>query len=130
VHGKWLECVHQNSSASSASSLNSLANYYSTSSVKIDPNINQSVFYDDNSFYKPGYVREAIQFIKKSRQQFFEYQVILKAALNVDRQDEIYEKKKEIQDTEEGPEWIKELNKLVSSVDGKITQKLNKNIFF
>jgi hypothetical protein len=52
LHGKWLECVHRNTS-----SLNSLTNYYSTSSSKPDPNINQSVFYDDNAFYKPGYVR-------------------------------------------------------------------------
>jgi hypothetical protein len=50
--------------------------------------------------------------------------IFKQAALNVDRQDDIYDKKKEIQDTEEGPEWIKELNKLVAPAEG--TFKLKK----
>ncbi len=41
-----------------------------------------------------------------------------KAALNGKKEDSIFEKKKVIHDTEEGPEWIRELNKLIAT-DGK-----------
>ena len=44
--------------------------------------------------------------------------IFKQTALNCDNDGHIFEKKKEIQDTDEGPEWIKELNKMVSSVDG------------
>lgn len=39
-------------------------------------------------------------------------------ALNCDRTDTIFEKKQPRHDLEEGPEWIKELNKFISNIDG------------
>ena len=45
---------------------------------------------------------------------------IYKAATNYNRSDQLFDKAKSIQDTDEGPEWIKDLNKLVTSnLDGK-----------
>ena len=58
VHGKWLECVyqgHQAVTAGGGSGVSSLVNYYSSNvNSKFEPN--QAVFYDESSFYKPGYV--------------------------------------------------------------------------
>jgi hypothetical protein len=55
----------------------------------------QNIFYDNNLLYKHGSM-----------------------ALNYNRNDTIYDNKKSMQDTEEGPEWIRELNKLISYIDG------------
>lgn len=44
---------------------------------------------------------------------------LLQAATNCNISTNIYDKKTTIQDNEEGPEWIKELNKLVTSTEGK-----------
>ena len=38
--------------------------------------------------------------------------------MNYNRNDTIFETKSVGHDLEEGPEWIKELNKLISTVDG------------
>ena len=43
---------------------------------------------------------------------------VFKTALNCDKAEQYFGKKKEIEETEEGPEWIKELNKFDSSLDG------------
>jgi hypothetical protein len=99
LDGKWLEMAHlATNTTNSVSNINSLVGaYYSQSSPKLlQDNQNQQnqmmIFYDDNSFYKPG-----------------------QAATSCNRSDPFYEKKKAIQDTDEGPEWIKDLNKLVTS---------------
>lgn len=99
LDGKWLEMAHlATNTTTSVSNINSLVGaYYSQSSPKLlQDNQNQQnqmmIFYDDNSFYKPG-----------------------QAATSCNRSDPFYEKKKAIQDTDEGPEWIKDLNKLVTS---------------
>lgn len=92
LHGKWLECVYQINPTAQSS-------YYSS---KFDPSNSQTLFYDDYSFYKPGY-----------------------SALNFHQIDDVFEKKKDLQDTEEGPEWIKELNKLVTSGDDDIPSQLS-----
>ena len=42
----------------------------------------------------------------------------LKTALNCNRSDPVYEDKQKLNDIEDGPEWIKELNKLITTVDG------------
>ena len=85
VHGKWLECAYKNNQVGTFPSY-----YYSNSK----PEQNQ-VFYDDNSFYRPG-----------------------PTALNCHRNENVLlEKKKAMQESEEGPEWIKELNELVSNLD-------------
>lgn len=88
LHGKWLECAYQNNQNNSQ--LNTISNYYQNAK-----NENTQIFYDDNTFYKPG-----------------------STALNCHRNENIImEKKKALQYSEEGPDWIKELNKLVSNID-------------
>jgi len=49
LHGKWLECAYRGN----ISTANSLA----TASIN-QKDQNQSIFYDNNSFYKPGSVSE------------------------------------------------------------------------
>ncbi len=92
-----MELAYQSNVTNNSST--SLASFYGTTQAN---KVNQNqVFYDDNSFYRPG-----------------------SNALNCSRNDNLFEKKKEVHDTEEGPEWIKELNKLVQSTMEGIT--LNK----
>lgn len=103
IDGKWLELAHQ--ANMSTSSINSLTSYYnaSSSTTKLD-----QIFYDDNSLYRPG-----------------------QAATSCNRMDQ-FEKSKLIQDTDEGPEWIKELNKLVTStsLDGiiRLTESFERDV--
>ena len=95
VHGKWLECAYQNNQISNSS------NYYSNQKQE-----QSQIFYDDNSFYRPG-----------------------PAALNCNRTENLLlEKKKAIQESEEGPEWIKELNKLVSNIEDETSSTNEKHV--
>jgi hypothetical protein len=96
VHGKWLECAYQNNQASTTTS------YYFNQKQE-----QTQMFYDDNSFYKPG-----------------------PTALNCNRNENLLlEKKKAMQESEEGPEWIKELNELVSNIETNkdYTSLINEN---
>ena len=51
----------------------------------------------------------------------------LKTALNCNRSDPVFENRQQLNDIDDGPEWIKELNKLITTVDGEY---LKKKIFF
>lgn len=80
MHGKWLECSYQQNPNQS--------NYYLNPSATNNAHLVnkfEQVFYDDNTFYKPG-----------------------ASALNYNREDE-----NKIEGEEE-PEWIKEINKTLS----------------
>ncbi|CAF0732180.1 unnamed protein product [Brachionus calyciflorus] len=84
MHGKWLECSYQQNPNQSS--------YYLNSSSSNNANLVnkfEQVFYDENTFYKPG-----------------------PSALNY-RRDEPMEEKKT--DVEEEPDWIKELNKMIGN---------------
>ncbi len=97
-----MELAHQSNPASASTS--SLTSFYVNSASGSKFQSQNLVFYDDNSFYKPG-----------------------SNALSCNRNDKIFDnKKKEVHDPEEGPDWIKELNKLVSTMDGKILKKYKK----
>lgn len=114
IDGKWLELVHQANVSTS-----SLASYYSQSNSKLD-----QIFYDDNSLYKPGPVNKKIY--RKKRHNFIFIQCLFprfQASTNCNRLDP-FEKTKVVQDTDEGPEWIKELNKLVTK-----SAESNKNLY-
>lgn len=80
MHGKWLECSYQQNPNQS--------NYYLNPSAANNAHLVnkfEQVFYDDNTFYKPG-----------------------SSALNYNKEDE-----SKIEGEEE-PEWIKEINKTLS----------------
>jgi 1-phosphatidylinositol-3-phosphate 5-kinase len=119
LHGKWLELAYQSNTTntSTTSSIANLASLYSNatlnSSAKLSDmtasggaNSSSLVFYDDNTLYKPGY-----------------------AALNMHQDDSVNDqKKKDLQDdTEEGPEWIKELNSLIVSTYDLTSNKNEEN---
>jgi hypothetical protein len=70
VHAKWLECTPNSGT------------------------LNNQIFYDNNSFYKPGPM-----------------------ALNSNNKQDNDSSKRISCDTEEGPDWIRELNKLVKTID-------------
>lgn len=82
MHGKWLECSYQQNPNQSSYYLNSA----SANNAHLVNKFEQ-VFYDDNTFYKPG-----------------------PSALNYTRDEPSEEKKA---DAEEEPDWIKEINKMI-----------------
>ncbi len=49
---------------------------------------------------------------------FIYFKKYFKTALSCNKNDNIIEKSKLVDDTDEGPEWIKDLNKLVTNIEG------------